>query len=251
MRPLLSITQVAIRELIYEKVFYILVAFSICTLGLSFLLGQLTYTEQAKLTIDFMLGGIEISMVLFSIFMGISLFQRELLLGTVALILSKPISRGTFLAGKFLGQVTVQTLLIGAMCFLVLLLGSEEITIQATLQAFFSISLKICILTALTYLFAVNTGAILSAMGSLLIYCLGHFAENVTQSIKDPTHLAAWKLIQFFAPSFESLNLKNLSSYNILLPGNEILLLTFYGLMMTGVYLSLAIFCFNERDIPT
>ncbi len=250
MKALFSITKISIRELLYERVFYILLAFSACTMAISFLIGQLTYADKEKLTVDFVFAGIEVSMVLFSVFMGISLFQRELTLGTVAMVLSKPISRGSFLIGKFLGQLFVQVGLIALLSLLVLIIGGAA-GVEAVLQNFIATSLKISILTALTYFFAVNTGAILSAMTSLLIYSLGHFVENVTTSIKDPVHLVFWKFIQFFVPAFESLNLKNLASYNILLPWGEIAILTVYALLMTGVYLSLAVFCFNERDILT
>lgn len=250
MKAILSITKISVRELLYERVFYILVAFTLCTLAISFLIGQLTYADREKLTVDFVLTGIEVAMVLFSVFMGISLFQRELNLGTVALVLSKPISRGSFLLGKFFGQLIVQIALIAILSLLVLFIGGVT-GIEAILQNLITTTLKISILTAVTYLFAVNTGAILSAMGSLLIYCLGHFVENVTMSIKDPTHLTFWKFIQFFVPALESLNLKNLASYNILLPWSEIGILILYGGLMTGVYLSLAVFCFNERDILT
>ena len=54
-----NIAWIAIRELLYEKVFYVLVLFCVMALGLSLLLGQLTYAEQAKLTLDFMLAGID------------------------------------------------------------------------------------------------------------------------------------------------------------------------------------------------
>ncbi len=251
MKALTSITMTAIRELLYERVFYILIAFSAVALVLSYLLGQLTYTEQNKLTLDFMLGGIELSMVLFSIFMGISLFQRELVLGTVALVLSKPISRGTFLIGKFLGQLVVQMALIACMSVLAYAMGGAQVGTAAVFQFFIATALKISILTSITYLFAVNTGAIISALGTFLLYTLGHLIENVTLSIKDPEQIVLWKWIQFFVPSFESLNLKNLVSYNVLIPWHEVGVLMVYGLFMTGIYLSLAVFCFNERDIPT
>src|SRR3989338_8878152 len=108
MKHSFRIAWIAIRELLYERVFYLLVLFAAMALVLSLMLGQLTYAEQSKLTLDFMLGGIQLSMVLFSVFMGISLLQRELQMGSIAMVLSKPISRGSFLMGKYLGQISVQ-----------------------------------------------------------------------------------------------------------------------------------------------
>jgi len=108
MKQALHISWIAVRELIYERVFHLLFSFVGLALILSILLGQLTYGEQTKLTIDFMLGSAHIAVILFSIFMGISLFQRELQMGSISMLLSKPVSRTSFLAGKYLGQILVQ-----------------------------------------------------------------------------------------------------------------------------------------------
>ena len=73
----LRIAWVAIQELLHEKVSYLLIGFALFSLAMSMVFGQMTYGEQAKLTLDFMLGATQLSMLLFSIFMGISLFQKE------------------------------------------------------------------------------------------------------------------------------------------------------------------------------
>ena len=52
--------------------------------------------------------GLTSLMLLFSVFMSISLFQREMTSGSISMVLSKPIARTTFLIGKYLGQVAVQ-----------------------------------------------------------------------------------------------------------------------------------------------
>ena len=156
------IAWIAVRELFYERVFYILLTFAVASLGASLMLGQLTYAEQAKLTLDFMLGGMQLSMILFSVFMGISLFQRELTLGSVSMVLSKPISRGTFLLGKFLGQLTVQTLVISAMALMTLAVSaanSETVPVAAILQTVILILFEVSVVTAVTYFFAVNAGS--------------------------------------------------------------------------------------------
>ena len=183
------IAWIAIRELLYEKVFYILLCFSLLSLGLSMMLGQLTFSEQSKLTLDFMLGGIQLSMVLFAVFMGISLFQRELTLGSVSMVLSKPISRATFLLGKYIGQIAVQTFVSLAMAGVTILNlfcnFGNAISYTAILQTVTLIIFEVCVLSAVTYFFAVNAGAITTAVAALCVFGLGHTGRCISSNIGD------------------------------------------------------------------
>jgi len=181
MTHVFRIALIAIRELIFERVFYLLLTFVIFALGLSVMLGQLTYAEQTKLTLDFMVGGIHLSMVLFSVFIGISLFRKELTMGSVSMILSKPISRTSFLLGKYFGQITVQLAVISFMILMTILVCSSYENFNSSiplLQSGFLIFLEICILSAITYLFAVNTGAIVTALVAFSFFVLGHLKTN-------------------------------------------------------------------------
>jgi len=155
MRQILHISWIAIRELVYERVFYILFSFAGLALILGVLLGQLTFGEQAKLTLDFMLGCAHLAMILFSIFMSISLLQRELLMGSVSMLLSKPISRSTFLIGKYFGQMCVQFGVMLAMTLVIILscLRFGNIEYSAILQAVLLMFFETCIIAAIAYFF--------------------------------------------------------------------------------------------------
>jgi Cu-processing system permease protein len=245
---------IAIRELLYERVFYIFLSFSLMSLGLSLLLGQMTYAEQSKLTLDFMLAGIQISMTLFSVFVGISLFQKEIQTGSVSMVLSKPISRGTFLLGKFLGQVTVQLVVTALMAaFTIWVCRSYGlVSIPAVLQCVFLISLEVCLLTAVTYFFAVNSGAMTTAVVGLCFFAIGHlragFAKNF--AAKDGTSFI-WTISQSVIPDLEVFNSKALASYGLLSSTTEVTWALTYALICIVFFLSLAVVCFNQKDILT
>jgi ABC-type transport system involved in multi-copper enzyme maturation permease subunit len=250
----LRIAWIAVRELFYEKAFYILLCFSLASLVFSLLLSQLTYAEQAKLTLDFMLGFTHLSMVLFSVFMGIPLFQKELQTGSVAMVLSKPISRTSFLLGKYLGQVGVQTLLTFAMGLLTLLAcGRFEAGISsvATLQTTLLIACEASVLTAITYVFAVNTGAITTALLTLALFALGHTRESINSTLKQGEDSALWKIVATFIPDLEIFNMKQLASYGQALPWTDVGWALLYGAVCLFFYLVVATFCFHRKDILT
>lgn len=254
MSQMLRVAWIAIRELIYERVFYVLLCFAAFSLGLSFLLGQMTYADQAKLTLDFMLGGTQLCMVLFAVFMGIGLLKKELTWGSVSMVLSKPVSRWAFLLGKFLGQITVQGAVILAMVFFTLLFttargyGSFVSVMQAGLLIFFEVTL----LTAITYFFAVNAGAITTALGTLSIFCLGHIRGPITQNVeyRGETNVF-WHVTQGLLPDLEIFNMKMLASYGHTISSVELWWATAYFLCCVSIFLALAIGCFSRKDVLT
>lgn len=253
MKASLWIAWIAIRELLYERVFYLLILFSLLGLGLSALLGQLTYSEQSKLTLDFMLGATEISMVLFSVFMGISLFHRELTLGSVSMILSKPISRSSFLFGKFLGQIAVQTTVIFLMGLIVCLSCSrfeEFISFTAIAQTLLLTALEVTVITSITYLFAVISGSVTSSIATLTLFALGHLRDGVTELL-GPDSKLSWSTLRVFVPNLELFNMKSLASYGQALSGPEVGWAATYALCCVVFFLIAAALLFQKRDIFT
>ena len=248
------IAWIAVRELIHEKVFYLLVCFAVLSFAMSLLLGQMTYAEQAKLTLDFMLGGIELSMLLFAVFMGISLFQRELTSGSISMILSKPISRASFILGKFLGQQIVQTSVILLMGMLTLAISARFGTLispRAIIQTLLLISMEAAVLTAVTYFFAVNAGAISTAVATGCVFILGHVRDSVTRNMREASELTIWGGLKALTPDFEVFNMKALASYGQAIPWNEFGWAAVYAVCCAAFFLVLSIVCFQTKDIAT
>ena len=247
------IASIAVRELLYEKVFYILLFFVVLSLGLSMLLGQLTYTDQAKLTLDFMLGGIQLSMVLFSIFMGVTLFHREITLGSISITLSKPVARWAFLIGKYLGQVIVQAGVIAlmAMCTYVIASAYGPVSFIAIIQSVFLILLEVTVLTAITYFFAVNAGGIMATMATISLFLLGHLQTTISGHLQKSGELTLWGILRTFVPDLEIFNMKGMASYGISVGWGEISWIVLYALVCTVFFLLLATLTFSRKDILT
>jgi len=254
MRHVFVIGWIAIRELFYERVFYLLISFGLLSISLSLLLGQMTYTEESKLTLDFLLAAIQISMTLFSVFMGISLFHRELVQGSISMVLSKPISRASFLIGKFLGQIGVQLLVIATMAvitFIATLRFNEGVSYLSLTQSVFLIFLEVTVITSITYLFAVNAGAITAAVATLFLVGLGHLSDTVTKTFVRPEEKITWGLLKPALPNLEIFNMKTLVSYGISISGSEIGWALAYAAICTTMFLAMAAFCFDRKDIFT
>ncbi len=249
---MLRIAWVTIRELLYEKVFYLLVSFALAAMALSVLLSQLSYAEQSKMLLDFMLGGTQIAMTLFSVFMGISLFHRELTVGSIYMVLSKPVSRWVFLVGKFVGQVTVQAgvvALMGVVAWMTCARFEGNFSALALWQAMGMIVIESAVLSAVTYLLAVNAGAITAAIVTLCIFAVGHMRDRVNENIGDSFATHVWTFTKALVPDLEIFNLKSMASYGMTISAKEFSLAVGYGAVCVGFYLLAAVVCFNNKDI--
>lgn len=251
----MRIAWITMRELIFERVFYLLLTFAVLALGFSLLLGQLTYAEQAKITLDFMLAAVEISMVLFAIFMGIGLFKRELLLGSVAMVLSKPISRSSFLLGKYFGQVAIQFCVMACMCLVTLAIQAsfpENASPLSTIQAIVLIFLEVLVLTAMAYFFAVNAGTITAAVVTLCLFAVGHMRESIVYHYNISISRSwVWSVVMSLIPDLEIFNMKTIASYGYTLEWVQFSWAVLYSLCCAIFFLFIACICFGNKDIAT
>ncbi|MBK9293196.1 MAG: ABC transporter permease subunit [Oligoflexia bacterium] len=99
------------KEMIRDRVLYLLLFFSFFLIAFSYLLGALSFAEQQRIITNMGLMAIQISCCGLAVFLGSSLVWREIERQTVLVLLSKPISRFEFLFGKYLGLSLVLILL--------------------------------------------------------------------------------------------------------------------------------------------
>ncbi len=98
-----AIARNAFREAVRDRVLYNLVVFALLLIAGAIFLGELSGGQEAKILVDLGLSAILLFGVLIAIFVGVGLVYKELERRTLYAILSKPIGRGEFLLGKYLG----------------------------------------------------------------------------------------------------------------------------------------------------
>ena len=95
------------KEVFRDRILYGLVIFAVLLVFVSLLLGELSFAEQARIITDMGLLAAQLGCAMLAVFVGSSLVWRELEKQTVLTLLSKPVSRAKFLAGKFVGLTIV------------------------------------------------------------------------------------------------------------------------------------------------
>jgi ABC-type transport system involved in multi-copper enzyme maturation permease subunit len=176
-----TIARITFLEAVREKVLYILVGFAVFLALASRVLSPLALGEGRRITIDLGLGACSVFGLLIVIFVGHSLVYREIERGTVAFLLSRPVSRGAFVAGKFLGLAQVLALAVVGMGLILGLTlaithaGPTRILVDALLLQM----LQLWILAAVAILISSMTSPVVAGLTVLGVWVIGNAAGSI------------------------------------------------------------------------
>lgn len=179
---ILTIARNTFREAVRDRVLYNLVLFVLLITGSAIFLGELTAGQEARTIVDFGLGAMLVFGAFISIFVGVSLVSKEIERRTVFAIFSKPIGRGEFIVGKYLGlclTLLVNVLIMGAGVSLAILYVGGGSLAASIWGAIFLIYLELAILTAVAILFSSFSSPALSALLTFFIFIIGNFTASL------------------------------------------------------------------------
>jgi Cu-processing system permease protein len=181
MIQILAIARNTFREAIRDRILYGFLFFATCLILFSLVLGQLSFSEEIRATVDVGLFGISFFAVLMSIFLGITLLHKEIEKRTLYTVLSIPITRAAYLMGKFLGLAATLAVQIGLMLVVWLMVvhlqgGSPTGgMLAAVLLIFFETTLVI----AMALFFTSFSSPFLSGLFCLGVFVAGRNADLI------------------------------------------------------------------------
>jgi ABC-type transport system involved in multi-copper enzyme maturation permease subunit len=241
------------REIIRDRILYGLVIFAVLLIGFSLVLGELSFAEQTRISINFGLSGIHLSAVTLSIFIGSTLVAKEIEKQTILTMLVRPVSRLEFLCGKMFGLMLVNiTVIVG---LALVLLGVIHFLSWTWGWSFFialyGIILECLVLLALTMLFGMITRPILAVCFTIGLFLIGHWLGDLehfaVRSDSDMFKTFA-SLISTVLPDLERFNWRALVVYNDVISSEHLGIATLYGFCWTVAILIMAGLIFRRRD---
>jgi ABC-type transport system involved in multi-copper enzyme maturation permease subunit len=250
---IIAIARNTFRETVRDKIFYNLLIFYIAMVSISILLGGLSIGEDEKIIKDVGLSGLSVFGALITIFIGISLVNREMDRRTVNTVLSKPVSRAEFIVGKFAGLSTLVAVNIALMTLCLLLVlygvtGKFEASLFLPLPFLF---LEFLLLSALAIMFSSLSTPTMSAIFTLAIYFLGHLSQELKDISTAGSSMltGAASIVYHLIPNLESLNLREEVVHSLQVDWSMVLLSVLYALVYTALLLTLSVFIFSRRDL--
>ena len=242
------------REVIRDRVLYLIGFFALLLVLALQLLPEVAATTEDKIFLDFGLAAISILGVVVAIFVGTNLINKEIDKRTLLVLIPKPLNRAEFIIGKHLGLVGVLASLIVAMTgiYLALLSFSRvEYPLGTILVSTLYQFLELSLITAVALLFSVFTSSILAALLTFGVYLMGNLSRdllelgNISRNSNVQTLTQSLYLV---LPDLSRLNLKNEAVYGILPSPVTLLGHGLYGLLYTVLLLAIAILIFSRRE---
>jgi ABC-type transport system involved in multi-copper enzyme maturation permease subunit len=242
-----------VREAIRSKVLYTLLFFAVGLIGAGVLIATLSYIERERILQDLGLGAIRLFGVAIAVFLGVNLIHKEVDRRTIYTILSKPVSRGQFLLGKYLGLVLtiwLQVAIMGAAFCAVSWAGAAPLD-AGHAAAIGLAAVELALVVAVATLFSSFTTPMLASLFTAGLYAVGHLSRDLRdlgarselESVRQAT-AALYRVL----PDLESFNLTIQAVHGLPIAMAELWLPLAYALGYVGVLLTGAVIVFERRD---
>src|SRR5688572_5250560 len=170
------------REAVRDRVLYNLVLFVLLIVACAILLGDLTDGQEARTIVNIGLNAMLLFGAFIAIFVGVGLVSKEIEKRTVFAVFAKPVGRGEFILGKYIGlclTLLVNVAVMGVGVSLALLYvrsGSLAGSIWPTILLIF---FELTILTGVAILFSSFSSPALSALLTFFVFVIGHFSSSL------------------------------------------------------------------------
>ncbi len=260
-----TITANTFREAVRDRVLYNILFLAVGLAVFSILLGEWSVFDRVYVIKSVTLTVMSLSGLLISVFAGIGLVQKEIQRRTVLTLLAKPVYRGEFLVGKYLGLLAV---VVVHLTLLSLVLGLILYYVGASpdlplLQAVYLVFWEMALVLAMAVLFSTFSSPLLSAVFTLGLYIAGHMSQQILDQVRFAYKMSAegnlthdygmvfWnvaKVLNWCLPGLYRLNVGTQAVHGMVLPWNYMVWNTAYAVGFVVVFLSLSGWWFGRRD---
>jgi Cu-processing system permease protein len=243
-----------IREAIRNKLLYTLLFFALLMISTSVLISTLSYVEGSRIIQDIGLASIRLFSVGIAIFVGVGLIHGEVEKRTIYTILSKPVTRAEFLAGKYLGLVMMVwlQLLVMSLAFFAVSIATGAPFDGGHVAALGLAAMELMVIVGVAIFFSSFTTPMLASLYSVGIYLVGHLTRDLRalgqQSDMPSVESTTLWLYRIF-PDLESFNLSVHAAHGLAIEAGDIWWPVLYSLSYSAVLLTAAVYVFQRRDL--
>jgi ABC-type transport system involved in multi-copper enzyme maturation permease subunit len=244
------------REAVRDRVLYNLIAFALLLTGAAVLVGQISIDIERLVVVNLGLTAVSLFGLVIAIFIGIGLVSKEIEKRTLYTVLSRPVRRWEFIAGKFFGlsgTLVVNTFFMAIGVFAALLYVSHPLhgADAWIVVALYFIVLQFIIITALALFFSAFSSPLLSAVFTFSLFVIGTFAEDL-RGFAAMTHgITRWLATgaAYIVPNFSALNVITPVAHGEAVATNLIIYNTAYALVYAIMVVAGATLIFERRSL--
>jgi Cu-processing system permease protein len=253
MSRILVIARNTFREAIRDRIYLAIFCFAGVLLAASQVLSPLALGEGGKITRDFGLSSLVVLSLLVTVLVGTGLVHKEIERRTIMTLLSKPLGRGEFVVGKFLGLLWTLAVIFLAMLLMliaVLYVRDGRFDVPVLLAGCLSLG-ELVVITGVAIFFSTCTSPTLSGIFTFAAYVAGHFSADLKVFATQAPSLffkAFATGAYYLFPNLELFNARGPAVHGILPSGSQFLFGILYAALYTGAILTAAVLAFRRRE---
>ncbi len=271
----LAVARNTFKESARNRILYAIVGATIFFCGLSWVLASVSTGDDVtamprrlKIIADASLSAISLLGSLCAIFLGTNLVYQEVERRTVYTILARPIGRGEFILGKFLGlsAVVVAAVLVMALgfaTFYCLYGGASALSVKHAVAIFYT-AIELVMVVAIALVFSSTANPVEGAIFAFVLTLASHATKNLDKLGAElvrprgdytpgPLQYALQKVLHVLyvvLPNLENFNLREQVTsdrpLDLPMPHAELLL---YATLYTALLLGVASFFFKRKTL--
>lgn len=251
-----AIARNAFREAVRDRVLYNLVLFVLLLTSAAIFIGTLSGGQERKIIVDLGLSAMLLFGVFIAIFVGVGLVYKEIERRTVYAIFAKPVGRGEFLVGKYLGlclTLLVNVVVMGAGVSIALLYvsgGWDPLALRIW-PAVLLIYVQLMILTGVALLFSSFSSPALSALLTFFVFIIGHFSADLKGLAGSLGSTAArWLFggLYYLLPNLANYNFITPAAHGQLPAATHTAVAMLYAFVYVAVIIATATLIFRRRN---
>jgi ABC-type transport system involved in multi-copper enzyme maturation permease subunit len=249
-----TIAKNTFREAVRDRVLYNLVFFVLLIIACAILLGDLTDGQEARTIVNIGLNAMLLFGVFIAIFVGVGLVPKEIEKRTVYAIFAKPVGRGEFIVGKYLGlcaTLLVNTIVMGIGVTVALLAVHGSHLAGTIWGAIGLIFLELSIITAIAILFSSFSSPSLSALLTFLIFIIGHLSSSLRDfaaALGSRVASVVFDAIYYILPNLSAFSFRTEAANGLGQPLPVFLAAIVYAVAYIVVVLTISIAVFRTRN---
>jgi len=261
-----NIMQITLKGIFRDRVFQGIMVLSVLFLFIP-TAASLSMRQVTELSITLSLSLISFILLLLSVFLGATSLWKDMERRYTFSVLSLPLSRSSYLLGRFFGLalfLVLTSALLGGVSLLVIKLASgiypsdRPIVWGYLVLAIGFATLKYILLVGIAILLStVSTSFFLPVFGTICAFLASGVTQQVYDYVNSPTAAQAVSplfkplvtLVYYLLPNLAGFDLKVNAIYSVAPSSTGLLLTTGYFIAYTAILLGAAILVFNRREM--
>lgn len=254
MKKTFIVAQYTFIEVYRSKVMVSILFIALGLVAVTYVASEFAYGAPAKVALDFGFGLTSISNIIMAIFIGSTLLSKEIENRTLYMVLSRPISRASFMLGKVIGLscvLVVNTLTLSVISAGIYNFLGGEITSLMFWTGWFSF-MEALIIMLFAILYSLITSNALAVIFTITTLIVGHALSATSKIIFTKANTFfnyTLKAVSALIPDLEKINLKDLLIYEQAISSSYVFKAQVYVTLYIAAQLLIISFLFKNKNL--